>query len=148
MAVDVDLQVATREPGLPGAGQIEAWARAALEGLSEAELTIRLVSREESADLNRRYRHRAGPTNVLSFPADLPPGVDSALLGDVVICAPLVADEAAAQGKDVAAHWAHLVVHGVLHLRGYAHDGDEEAERMESVETRLLLSLGFPDPYA
>lgn len=148
MDFEIDLQLATHEPGIPGAERIEAWARAALAGLAAAELTVRVVSREESAALNERYRTRAGPTNVLAFPSDLPAEVASPYLGDIVICAPLVAEEAAAQGKDAAAHWAHLVVHGILHLRGYGHDSDAEAEQMESLETRVLGALGYADPYA
>ena len=148
MDLEIDLQLATHEPGIPEAERIEAWARAALAGLAAAELTVRVVSREESAELNERYRTRVGPTNVLAFASDLPPEVASPYLGDIVICAPLVAEEAAAQGKDVTAHWAHLVVHGILHLRGYGHDGDAEAEQMESLETRVLGALGYADPYA
>ena len=148
MDLEIDLQLATQEPGIPEAERIEAWARAALAGLAAAELTVRVVSREESAELNQRYRTRAGPTNVLAFPSDLPAEVASTYVGDIVICAPLVAEEAAAQGKDVAAHWAHLVVHGILHLRGYGHDSDAEAEQMESLETRVLGALGYADPYA
>lgn len=148
MAVEIDVQVATPQPGLPGQDEITAWARSALVDIDAAEVTVRLVGREESAELNERYRARPGPTNVLSFRADLPAAIDLPFLGDVVICAPLVVEEANAQGKDPLAHWAHLVVHGVLHLRGFDHQVAAEARRMESLETRLLAGLGFPDPYA
>lgn len=146
--IDLTLQVATAQPGLPDRSQVENWARAALQSRTSAELTVRLVGLEESAALNERYRGRQGATNVLSFPAELPPELeDLPLLGDIVICAPLVEEEAEAQGKDPVAHWAHLVVHGVLHLLGYDHVDEDDAERMESLETRLLRELGFPDPY-
>lgn len=148
MAIEVDLQVATDPAGLPGRERIEAWVAPAVADLGDAEVTVRLVGREESAALNERYRGRSGPTNVLSFPADLPPGIELPFLGDVVICVPLVDAEAAAQGKERVAHFAHLVVHGVLHLRGYDHADAAEAVRMEAIETRLLAELGFPDPYA
>ena len=148
MTVEVDVQIATEQDDLPQAGQIESWVRLALGDRETAELTVRLVGLEESAALNERFRSRTGPTNVLSFPAELPAGVDLPFLGDVVICAPLVQEEAACRNKDPRAHWAHLVVHGVLHLQGYDHGSDREAERMESLEVRLLAELGYPDPYA
>lgn len=112
----------------------------------QAELCIRIVDAAESAALNQRYRSKPGSTNVLSFPCDA--DVDGlALLGDLVICAPVVAQEADAQAKSEAAHWAHMVVHGVLHLLGYDHIGDHDAQIMESKERAILAGLGFPDPY-
>ena len=147
MAIDLDLQVAVDQPDLPPEEAFQAWVRAALESREEAELTVRIVDRAESRELNRTYRNKDTETNVLSFPAELPGGIDLPLLGDIVICAPLVAEEAAAQGKPERDHWAHLTVHGVLHLLGYDHLHDDEAEEMESLETRLLKSLGVPDPY-
>jgi probable rRNA maturation factor len=155
----VDLQVASDEMDIPAPTSIEAWVLAALSAGSEAlpaaaELTIRIVDETESAELNERYRERAGPTNVLSFPFDLPPGIDAqaltempALLGDLVICAPVVVREAAEQGKTTTAHWAHLVVHGVLHLLGHDHIEPGEATRMEALETAIIRGLGFPSPY-
>jgi probable rRNA maturation factor len=112
-----------------------------------AEITLRLVDEPESQALNRAYRGIDRPTNVLSFSYDPPPGSD-ALVGDLVICAPVVAREATAQGKAPEAHWAHLVVHGTLHLLGHDHQNDEEAREMESLEVQILAELGFPDPYA
>ncbi|HKK22196.1 MAG TPA: rRNA maturation RNase YbeY, partial [Pseudohaliea sp.] len=127
----------------------ERWVAAALGGDGgAAELTVRVVDEAEGRELNRRYRGKDYATNVLSFPADLPPGVDLPLLGDLVLCAPVVAREAAGQGKLEAHHWAHLTVHGVLHLLGEDHQGDAEAERMEAAERRILAGLGMPDPYA
>jgi probable rRNA maturation factor len=153
IALDLDLQVATGAAELPDAAQFECWAGAALTGRRErAALTIRLVDAAESADLNGSYRGRRGPTNVLSFPFELPPGLDARdpiadLLGDLVICAAVVQREALEQGKTAQAHWAHMVVHGVLHLLGYDHLTETDAEAMESLETGILGALGFPSPY-
>ncbi len=149
MTLELDLQIALDLPGLPTATDLRRWAEAALAGADyrqDAELTIRVVDEAESTALNEGYRHKQGPTNVLSFPAETPPEVESALLGDVVICAPVVLREAVVQGKTPEAHWAHLVAHGVLHLLGYDHD-EEQAEAMESLEIRILAGLGYPDPY-
>ena len=119
----VTLQTATQTKTLPSDADFERWIGAALAGRREsAELTVRIVDEDEGARLNHRYRHKDYPTNVLSFPAQLPEGVESALLGDLVICAPLVMREAAEQGKPAQAHWAHLTIHGTLHLLGYDHE--------------------------
>jgi probable rRNA maturation factor len=127
-------------------------ARLALEfGGADAkkhwELCLRIVERDEMQALNQRYRGKNRPTNVLSFPADLPPEVTLDLLGDIVVCAPVVRDEAAAQGKTLAAHWDHMLIHGVLHLLGYDHETDTEATEMESLESKALARLGWPCPY-
>lgn len=144
----LDLQVASVASDLPSSEQIERWAARALQGRrDEAELSVRIVDADESQELNAQYRHQDKPTNVLSFPADLPPELELPLLGDLVICAPVVAREAAEQQKTLAAHWAHMVVHGTLHLLGYDHIEDDEAEMMEQLETDILLDLGFPAPY-
>lgn len=144
----VTLQTATQTKALPSDADFERWIGAALAGRREsAELTVRIVDEDEGARLNHRYRHKDYPTNVLSFPAQLPAGVESALLGDLVICAPLVMREAAEQGKPAQAHWAHLTIHGTLHLLGYDHESASQAEEMESLETALLAALGYPDPY-
>jgi len=160
MALTLDLQVASEAAQLPGAEVIERWVAAALryggdhagdtDTDTDTELTIRIVDIDEGAALNQRYRGRPGPTNVLSFPFEPPPGIDEhfPLLGDLVICAPVVVREAAEQGKALAAHWAHMVVHGVLHLVGYDHQDAAEAETMETLETVILAGLGFPPPYA
>ncbi|MCC9000925.1 MAG: rRNA maturation RNase YbeY [Candidatus Contendobacter sp.] len=149
MTLELDLQIALDMPGLPAESDFRRWAEAALAGADyrkDAELTIRIVNEVESAALNESYRHKQGPTNVLSFPAEAPPEVESTLLGDIVICAPVLLREAIAQGKPPAAHWAHLVAHGVLHLLGYDHD-EAQAEAMESLEIRILAGLGYSDPY-
>jgi probable rRNA maturation factor len=115
--------------------------------ISPVELTIRLVDEVESADLNSTYRHKSGPTNVLSFPFESEPGVKTVYLGDIAVCAPLVGKEANVQNKTEQAHWAHLIIHGVLHLLGYDHIKAEEAEVMESLEIKILQQLGFENPY-
>jgi probable rRNA maturation factor len=147
--LDLDLQIACAALALPDAGRFRAWASAALAGRREAaELTIRVVGETEGTELNQRYRGRPGPTNVLSFPFDPPPGLPPQdLIGDLVICAPVVAREACEQGKLEEAHWAHLVVHGTLHLLGYDHLTDPDAAQMEAMETVILAGLGFPSPY-
>lgn len=152
MTLQLDLQIAAAAAGLPGATDIGHWAEAALAGAAfadPAEMTVRIVDEAESAELNVAYRGKHGPTNVLSFPFDAPAGVElePELLGDLVICAPVVAREAVEQGKATAAHWAHMVVHGTLHLLGYDHEVEAEAEAMERLETGILRGLGFPDPY-
>jgi probable rRNA maturation factor len=111
------------------------------------ELSIRITDNEESASLNQTYRAKSGPTNVLSFPAEIPAETGSGLLGDLVICAPLVKLEATQQNKSEEAHWAHLVIHGVLHLLGHDHQEPAEAEQMEALEIDLLGHLGFRNPY-
>jgi probable rRNA maturation factor len=149
MTLELDLQIALEMPGLPAEADFRRWTEAALTGAGypkDTELTIRVVNEAEITALNETYRHKQGPTNVLSFPFEAPPGVESALLGDVVICAPVVLREAVNQEKSVEAHWAHLTIHGVLHLLGYDHD-EAQAEIMESLEIRILSDLGYADPY-
>ncbi|MEW6647703.1 MAG: rRNA maturation RNase YbeY [Pseudomonadota bacterium] len=147
--IDLDLQIASAASGLPAEDDFRSWVEAALAGRrAEAELTIRVVDEEESAELNGTYRHKQGPTNVLSFPFEAPPGVALPLLGDIVICAPVVAREAQEQDKTAAAHWAHMTVHGCLHLLGYDHIDPAEAEIMENLERDVLSALGYADPYA
>jgi len=148
MSPRVEIQRATQQAGLPADGELTAWARAALPAeQAGAELVIRLVDEAESRRLNHQYRGKNSPTNVLSFPFEAPPEVPSPLIGDLVICAPVVAREAREQGKRERAHWAHMVVHGVLHLLGYDHQTADEAARMEGRERRILQDLGLPDPY-
>lgn len=146
--VSVDLEDASGAAGVPSAEQFQRWAKATFAGRREAaELSIRVVDEVEGAELNARYRDKQYATNVLSFPAELPPGVPVPTVGDLVICAPVVAREAAEQGKSTEAHWAHLTVHGCLHLIGYDHEDDSQAAEMEPLETAILAELGFPDPY-
>lgn len=145
----IDLQIACeQETGLPTAEQIEQWATAAVQPQSdEVEMTVRIVDEAESHALNLNYRDKDRPTNVLSFPFECPDEVELPLLGDLVICRQVVEREAQEQDKPVMAHWAHMVVHGSLHLLGYDHIEDDEAEEMESLETQIMTGLGFADPY-
>ncbi len=148
MKLELELQRATEIEPLPTIADFEGWVEQALEGhRDEAELAIRLVDEAESQQLNREYRGKDRPTNVLSFPADLPAVVASPLLGDLVICAPVVLREAKEQGKTEEAHWAHMVVHGVLHLVGYDHQNEQEAAEMEGIEAALLKEMGYRNPY-
>ena len=148
-SIFVDLQIATENlEGLPTEDQIVQWATAAVqpEG-DEVEMTVRIVDEAESHELNLTYRGKDRPTNVLSFPFECPDEVELPLLGDLVICRQVVEREAAEQDKPLMAHWAHMVVHGSLHLLGYDHIENDEAEEMESLETQIMQGLGFDDPY-
>ena len=152
MTVKIDLQNDDGLDGIPSSDRFHQWVEAALQhDYSDLEQTIRIVDRDESRALNRQYRDRDSATNVLSFPAadleGLPPD-EPRLLGDVVVCASVVADEAAEQGKAVTDHWAHMIVHGTLHLLGFDHETDAEAAEMEALETRILASQSVTDPYA
>lgn len=148
--IELDLQVASQASDLPSEAQLRAWCELALrQRAADSELTIRLVDEAEGLELNHSYRHKDYATNVLSFPAEVPEGIlDIPLLGDLVICVPVVEREAGEQDKRLEAHWAHLVIHGCLHLLGYDHIEDAEAEEMEALERTLLAELGHPDPYA
>ena len=147
--LELDLQLASNGHH-PAEADFRRWCELALRQRSgDSELTIRLVDEDEGRELNRTWRHKDYATNVLSFPADVPDEfLDIPLLGDLVICVPVVEREATEQGKAPEAHWAHLVIHGCLHLLGYDHIDDAEAEEMESLERDLLAELGYPDPYA
>jgi len=146
---DVSVSYGLPRAGLPAPASFKKWAFAAAEGrIMRADLAIRVVDTKEACSLNRHYRGKDYATNVLSFPADLPEGVQVPLLGDLVICAPVVAKEAKEQAKTLAAHYAHLTIHGVLHLLGLDHEDEREAEAMEAIERTLLAELGFADPYA
>lgn len=149
MKLRLDVQYACKHRGLPGRAAFAKWARAALSGVRRVnlDLAVRIVGNAESARLNARYRGKHGPTNVLSFPCDDPLGRRRGLLGDIVICAPVVAREAGAQNKVETAHWAHMLVHAIMHLRGYDHATGAGAKTMEAREIRVLKRLGFPDPY-
>jgi probable rRNA maturation factor len=147
MTIELDVQRATTFQPLPEDPQFEFWVATALRGHGPAVLTVRIVGREEMRQLNHRYRGKDAATNVLSFPADLPDTIELPLLGDVVLCAPVVAEEARLQSKSPEVHWAHLTIHGVLHLLGHDHQEPGEAAVMEGLEIRLLESLGIPNPY-
>ena len=145
LELDVDYQVPAK--GLPEEVDFEQWAKAALVDQADAQLAIRIVDEAESQNLNREYRGKDQPTNVLSFPMQLPDELELPMLGDLVICAPVVAREAEQQAKSLQAHRAHMVIHGVLHLQGYDHLVEEEADAMEALEIKLLQQLGFDNPY-
>ncbi|WP_110691628.1 rRNA maturation RNase YbeY [Salinicola halophyticus] len=152
MTPEIDLQIAVgdeAETALPSQSDLEDWVGAVLahEGDTRHELTIRVVERDESQQLNRDYRGKDKPTNVLSFPFESPPGIELPLLGDLVICHDVVANEAQEQHKSIHDHYAHLVIHGCLHLLGYDHIDDDEAEQMETLERVLLTQFGIADPY-
>ncbi|MBT0725474.1 rRNA maturation RNase YbeY [Rosenbergiella sp. S61] len=146
----LDLQnVCASAEGLPSEAQFHRWLTAAVSPFQAvSEVTIRLVDEAESHELNHTWRGKDKPTNVLSFPFEAPPGIeDFPLLGDLIICRQVVEQEAVEQQKTLEAHWAHMVIHGSLHLLGYDHIVDEEAEEMEALETEIMLALGYPDPY-
>lgn len=148
MTHEVDVQIACKDDDLPAREKLKTWVRAAVgDSRDNTELTIRIVDEAEMERLNSTYRKKPGVTNVLSFPFDAPAEVDMPLLGDIVICAPVVRREAREQAKNVNAHWAHMVVHGTLHLLGFDHEEKREAREMEAVETRILGDLGFDNPY-
>jgi probable rRNA maturation factor len=134
------IQYAVKPANAPTRLQLRKWAHAALQ--QDAEITLRLVDTEEGRELNRIYRDKDYATNVLTFPLN-----DEPLMGDIVLCAPVVEREASEQGKSVEAHYAHLVVHGVLHLQGYDHETDEDAGMMEALESQIVTKFGYADPY-
>lgn len=148
MTITLDLQIASEAADLPAESDIQVWLDAALASYQRNfELTIRIVDNSESQSLNHQYRGKDKPTNVLSFPFEVPEGIELDLLGDLVICAPVVKAEASEQEKPIIAHWAHMVVHGCLHLLGFDHITEEEALEMETLEIDILAKLGFNNPY-
>jgi len=144
----IEIQAVFDSADQPDRQQIQLWVDTALDDYDhDTEIVVRIVGVEESAELNEQYRHKSGPTNILSFPVDLPEGIELDLLGDLVICAPVVEKEALEQDKPLAHHWAHIIVHGVLHLLGYDHIDDDEAELMENKEIAILNKLHINNPY-
>lgn len=152
MQAHIDIQIALEIKNQPSNQQFQLWVDTVLEHAQfrseyPPELTLRIVNKAEGTELNLMWRQKNNPTNVLSFPSDLPPDVPISLLGDIVVCAPVVTQEATEQHKLLEAHWAHLIVHGVLHLLGYDHIEDSEALHMENLEVHILHQLGYPNPY-
>jgi len=144
----IEIQAVFESEGQPDQQQIQLWVDTALDDYGQdTEIVVRIVDEQESAELNEQYRHKSGPTNILSFPVDVPEGIELDLLGDLVICAPVVEKEALEQDKLLAHHWAHIIVHGVLHLLGYDHIDDDEAELMENKEIAILNKLHINNPY-
>jgi probable rRNA maturation factor len=148
MPIEVDVQYATDWPDLPDQSQLKLWVETTLKDLKKnAELSIRIVDEDEGTQLNERWRKSQGPTNVLSFLHEGESEVAPDLIGDIVICAPVVAREAIEQKKSIHAHWAHMVIHGVLHLSGYDHINQEDADCMENLEIKILDELNYNNPY-
>jgi probable rRNA maturation factor len=147
MNLHVDIESACSAP-TPPEDDLRNWIRAALGNRQQdTEISVRLVDLAEMGELNQTYRGKSGATNVLSFPAGLPPELELPLLGDIAICAPVVRREALEQGKTEEAHWAHMAVHGTLHLLGFDHIEEEDAQEMEALETTILAHLQYPSPY-
>ncbi|MGY6276465.1 rRNA maturation RNase YbeY [Methylomonas sp. MgM2] len=145
---NLDIQIATAAGDYPSEQQFQKWVDTVLsDPTQDSEIVIRLVDNAESAALNRQYRRKQGPTNILSFPFEAPEGFETDLLGDLVICVPLIGREAIEQHKLPEHHWAHITIHGVLHLLGYDHIEEAEAEEMEALEIKLLNMLNIANPY-
>ena len=146
--IKVELQNAATQFEVPEEAQFQCWAQAIESSQSNDQtVAIRIVDEEEMTELNCQYRQKVGPTNVLSFPSGLHEDVDIPFMGDVIICAPIVIKEAKEQGKQTLSHWAHMTVHGILHLQGYDHMNEAEAEQMESLEVQVMRTLGIENPY-
>ncbi|MES2142160.1 MAG: rRNA maturation RNase YbeY [Pseudomonadota bacterium] len=146
--IKIALQIRTHRSFIPSRYYLQRWVNRALQDRTQAtEITLRLVDKKEATELNETFRHKKGPTNILSFPFEPPPEIHSPLLGDLVICAVLVNQEAKQQHKTRIAHWAHLVIHGCLHLVGYDHSDPKDALKMETLEIQLLEELGYENPY-
>ena len=145
----LDLQIACKSADVPDEKELQTWLDTVLEerGVPQQEITVRLVDPAESQQLNHQYRGMNKPTNVLSFPFEAPAGITMNLLGDLVICVDIVAQEAKEQNKPLSDHWAHMLVHGTLHLLGFDHIEDDEAEKMEAMEIVILGKLAIDDPY-
>ncbi len=147
MPISIDVQIASNSTDIPDNRKIRRWAETCLDLMNEnAEFTIRIVDEPEITELNRRWRGHDKSTNVLSFPAGENIAVPD-LLGDIVICAPVIQIEADEQEKDIDAHWAHMIIHGILHLLEFDHGNEEDARVMESIETEKLAKLDYPNPY-
>ncbi len=149
MAYQIDIESNSQSQLIPALADLERWISAALlnQEFEDAEVSVYIVDEDEGKELNAQYRGKDYPTNVLSFPADIAEEVGVPLLGDLVVCAPVVEREAQEQGKTLHAHWAHMLIHGTLHLLGYDHIEDDEADAMETLETQIVTGLGYPAPY-
>jgi len=144
----IEIQTIFKSNGQPEQEQIQRWVDAALDGFNQdTEIVVRIVDEQESAELNEQYRLKPGPTNILSFPVEVPEGIELNLLGDLVVCAPVLEKEALEQHKALTDHWAHIIVHGVLHLLGYDHIDETQAELMEKKEITILNKLNIKNPY-
>lgn len=149
MTIILDIQSASTSEDAPDEQSIKRWVGAVIDSnQGDTELSVRIVDEPEGKLLNETYRGTSGATNVLSFPFENQTPEPLPLIGDIVVCAPIVEREAQQQNKDLNAHWAHMIIHGVLHLLGYDHERDSDAAIMETLETEILQKLGFPHPYA
>ncbi|MDH5711841.1 MAG: rRNA maturation RNase YbeY [Gammaproteobacteria bacterium] len=149
MAIEIELSISegVSEANLPSDEQIQRWAQASYPGSDDAVVSLQVVGSDEMQALNKTYRGKDKPTNVLSFPMDVPDEIGINILGDLALCDTVIEAEAKEQGKSVEAHWAHMIVHGMLHLQGYDHIEDDEAEAMEAHEIEIMQRLGFENPY-
>ena len=149
MSYQIDIESNSQSAQIPALAELERWISAALNSqqFETAEVSVYIVDEDEGQELNAQYRGKNYPTNVLSFPADIAEEVGISLLGDLVVCAPVVEREAKEQGKALQAHWAHMLIHGTLHLVGFDHIEDDDAEIMEALETQIVTGLGYPAPY-
>ncbi len=144
----LEFQIESQSSKLPKHEQFQYWVDTVLtDNSQDSEIVIRIVDEQEMTQFNEQYRHKIGPTNILSFPSDLPEDIDSPLLGDLLICAPVMEQESFQQGKKLEHHWAHIIFHGILHLLGYNHIEQNEAEEMESLEVKLLNTINIANPY-
>ncbi len=147
MAIQLDVQLAAQDANIPSVSEFKAWAQKIPSPEIDSNVCLRIVGENEVRELNKRYRNIDKPTNVLSFGADIPEELGLNILGDVVICASIVFQEAVDQEKKLTSHWAHLLVHGILHLQGFGHENDSQAEIMEALEINILKQLGMGNPY-
>ena len=144
----LDFQVVSKSKSLPSKEQFQCWVDAILSDESQnSEIVIRIIDEAEMILFNEQYRDKKGPTNILSFPFDVPEGIESDLLGDLLVCAPIVEKESQQQKKILDHHWAHMIVHGVLHLLGYDHINESDAEEMETLEIEILIKIKIENPY-
>jgi len=145
---NLDIQLVSQLASIPSKEKFQAWIDAVLQSAEEdSEIVIRVIDEPEMIQFNEQYRHKSGSTNILSFPFDAPEGVGSDLLGDLLVCAPVVEREAMQQNKQIEHHWAHMIVHGTLHLLGYDHADDKDAEEMEASEIKILKTIKINNPY-
>ncbi len=146
--MNLEIQRICQSSSIPDDSQLNAWTKLGLqESNQDSEILIRIVDENESAALNQQYRQKPGPTNVLSFPFDAPENLEINLLGDLVVCAPVIEKEARQQGKSVNDHWAHIILHGILHLQGFDHIEESDANAMEALEVKLLKTININNPY-
>ncbi len=144
----VEIQLASKSKFIPDQQQFQNWVDAVLTDESQhSEIVIRVIDEDEMIEFNQQYRHKSGPTNILSFPFEAPDSVESDLLGDLLVCAPVIETESKQQKKTLENHWAHIIVHGVLHLIGYDHINDMDAEEMEALEVMILKTITINNPY-